>query len=52
MPPQQGEGLLDVFDAALDLGAHGTDIGRAALPVKMVAAEILAPEQERRAERA
>jgi len=53
MPPQQGEGLLDVFDAALDFRAHGkADIRRTAAPVKvkwLIAAEILAPEQEWRA---
>ena len=26
MPPQQGDGLLDVFDAAFGLWAHGADI--------------------------
>jgi hypothetical protein len=26
MPPQQGDGLLDVFDAALGFRAHGRDI--------------------------
>jgi hypothetical protein len=34
MPPQQGDGLLDIFDIALDFGAHGQDIGRVAGPVK------------------
>jgi hypothetical protein len=33
MPPQQGDGLLDVFDGAGDFGAHkvspGADIGSA-----------------------
>jgi hypothetical protein len=23
MPPQQGEGLLDLFNIAFDVGAHG-----------------------------
>ena len=27
MPPQQGDGLLDVVDAALGFRAHGPDIG-------------------------
>jgi hypothetical protein len=28
MPPQQGDGLLDLFDIAADFGAHEGDIGR------------------------
>jgi hypothetical protein len=34
MPPQQGDGLLDVFDLALDFGAHKPDIGGLAAGVK------------------
>jgi hypothetical protein len=34
MPPQQGNGLLDVGDLALDFGAHQADIGRIGYPVK------------------
>jgi hypothetical protein len=26
MPPQQGDGLLDIGDLALDFRAHGADI--------------------------
>jgi hypothetical protein len=38
MPPQQGDGLLDVFDGSLNFGTHvdspGADIGSAAWFVK------------------
>jgi hypothetical protein len=29
MPPQQGQGLLDVFDGALNIGAQNTFLFRA-----------------------
>jgi hypothetical protein len=29
MPPQQGEGLLDVIGGAVDFGAHGRVLNRA-----------------------
>jgi hypothetical protein len=28
MPPQQGDGLLDIGDLAFGFRAHGADIGR------------------------
>jgi hypothetical protein len=28
MPPQQGDGLLNVFDGAADLGTHGKSLFR------------------------
>jgi len=31
MPPQQGDGLLDLFDGAFCLGAHGTLIWAAVI---------------------
>jgi len=34
MPPQQGDGLLDVGDLALDFGAHEADISSLAVSVK------------------
>ena len=34
MPPQQGDGLLDVLGAALNFRAHERDIGRGLGPVK------------------
>jgi hypothetical protein len=34
MPPQQGDGLLDIFDGTGDLGAHGVDIGGETFAVK------------------
>jgi hypothetical protein len=35
MPPQQGNGLLDVIDGAGDFGAHGRDIRRSIWKVKL-----------------
>jgi len=35
MPPQQGDGLLNVFDAALGFRAHGADIGLSQAQVKI-----------------
>jgi hypothetical protein len=57
MPPQQGNGLLDVGDLAFGFRAHGCHIGCGAFCVKSLLAtrmarEILGPEKERRAERA
>jgi hypothetical protein len=34
MPPQQGNGLLDVIDGAGDFGTHGRDIRRSIWKVK------------------
>jgi hypothetical protein len=34
MPPQQGDGLLDIGDLALGLGAHAPDIRCEAARVK------------------
>jgi hypothetical protein len=34
MPPQQGDGLLDIGDLAFGFRAHERDIGWDALPVK------------------
>ncbi len=52
MPPQQGDGLLDVIDAALGLGAHGSDIRLSQAQVKAnyhPGGGIFGLEQERRA---
>jgi hypothetical protein len=35
MPPQQGDGLLDVIDGAGDFGTHGGDIRRSIWKVKL-----------------
>jgi hypothetical protein len=35
MPPQQGNGLLDVIDGAGDFGTHGRDIRRSIWKVKL-----------------
>jgi hypothetical protein len=35
MPPQQGDGLLDIVNGAGNFGAHGGDIGRTGWKVKL-----------------
>jgi hypothetical protein len=35
VPPQQGNGLLDLFDGVFGLGAHAVDIGMAQPSVKI-----------------
>jgi hypothetical protein len=35
MPPQQGDGLLDVVDGAGNFRTHGGDIGRTGRKVKL-----------------
>jgi hypothetical protein len=35
MPPQQGDGLLDVAGGAGDFGTHGRDIGTSERKVKL-----------------